>query len=491
MTQVYAVLYTKNGNFLIAKKLDKGYFFANKNGGGSIIKGGKKLNGAGEYALPGGKLNSNEDKKQGAIREFDEETAVKIKREECCLITTRSFKYWFNNEQKQYVAVYFKVKQEILKKIVTEIKNNLDVAKNVVTKIEQDEITSYDQIKKQYKNCPADNELYEVYCWNIENKWDDIKEWKGSKKTGWYYDILKYLKEEILNNKFQDIRLHHSPISLTYLPKQSRRTLMNQLTVTELVQQWMSSGDVTLPSSLPSVFELSDTSATARANYLGNDTSDPDASGIEIYSELQNLPTAVASILNHSQNRADFHPADMSPEVLATRYSAYISEIDNNPFLHLLKSEQSKQSFYSKDYNLLIDQVVNLYAGVTAQDLDALKDSIADMAKSVFGQTKSEDWKNLFSQSTLDISDEDNPILFIYYTSLHMGHDETGKSEVNEQDYMVRKTEYLVLPDLIKAHAYQLASLDKKSVDAWAGDSTSPERNDAKLCFTVKPFRTL
>lgn len=266
---------------------------------------------------------------------------------------------------------------------------------------------------------------------------------------------------------------------------------MNQLTVTELVQQWMSSGDVTLPSSLPSVFELSDTSATARANYLGNDTSDPDASGIEIYSELQNLPTAVASILNHSQNRADFHPADMSPEVLATRYSAYISEIDNNPFLHLLKSEQSKQSFYSKDYNLLIDQVVNLYTGVTAQDLDALKDSIADMAKSVFGQTKSEDWKNLFSQSTLDISDEDNPILFIYYTSLHMGHDETGKSEVNEQDYMVRKTEYLVLPDLIKAHAYQLASLDKKSIDAWAGDSTSPERNDAKLCFTVKPFRTL
>jgi hypothetical protein len=249
--------------------------------------------------------------------------------------------------------------------------------------------------------------------------------------------------------------------------------------------------DPILPSSLSSLFEVSGTAATARANMLGTDTSDPAATGLEIYTKTDNLPTAVASILSHSQNKANFHPADTRPEKLAAAYSAYITEIDNNPFLHLLQSQQDKQSFYSKDYNLLIDQVVNLYKGVTSDDIAVLKNSITEMAKSVFGQEESEDWKNLFSQATLDMSNLENPTILIYYTVLHMKHSQEGKSDVSEQDYEVRQTQYLILPDLIKAHAGTLASLDTKSVDDWLGESTSPETKNAKLCFKVKPFRTL
>jgi hypothetical protein len=263
---------------------------------------------------------------------------------------------------------------------------------------------------------------------------------------------------------------------------------MYNLTVRELINQWMNVDSI-LPSSLPSLFEISEASATARANMLGTDTSDPEATGMAIYTETNNLPTAVASILNHTQQKANFHPADTNPEKLAAAYSTYIAEIDKNPFLHLLSSEQSKQSFQSKDYNLLIDQVVSLYKGVSSQDLDAIKSSISEMAKSVFGQEKSEDWKNLFSQATLDMSDLANPTMLIYYTSLHMKHEKDGKSEVSEQDYEVRKTKYIILPDLIKAHAGTLAKLDKKSVDDWMSDSTSPEKKNARPCFNVKPFR--
>ncbi|MOA69550.1 hypothetical protein D3C78_1978070 [compost metagenome] len=54
---------------------------------------------------------------------------------------------------------------------------------------------------------------------------------------------------------------------------------------------------------------------------------------------------------------------------------------------------------------------------------------------------------------------------------------------MQEQDYEVRMATYLVLPDLIRAHASTLAGLDKKSVDSWMNDSTSPERPNVKLCF--------
>ena len=255
--------------------------------------------------------------------------------------------------------------------------------------------------------------------------------------------------------------------------------------VRDIVDTWIHimPGGVVLPLADDKV------AATARGNFLGRDTSDPDAQGEAIYSDPLNLPTAIASLLNHSQNRANFHPAGMPPEKLAEAFNAYVKEIDSNPFFHLLSNEADKEAFYSSDYNLLIDQVVNLYKGVSSEDLNQIKDAISDMAKSVFGQQKSEQWMNLFSLSAIDMSDLQNPKFYLYYTALHMMHENSGKPKVSEQDYEVRATTYLILPDLIRAQAKKLAGIDKKTVDDWLGDATSPEQSNPKLCFTPKPFR--
>ncbi|MCF1502802.1 hypothetical protein L0F51_03345 [Afifella sp. H1R] len=223
--------------------------------------------------------------------------------------------------------------------------------------------------------------------------------------------------------------------------------------------------------------------ATARGSTLGDDNSDPQANDTEIYSEPENLPTAISSIMNHAQKRSNFHPASSPPEDLYERYNDYITEVDDTPFFHLEKHDYVKQTFYSKDYNKLIDQVVSLYDSVSAGDQEKIKEDITDMAKSVFGENKSEQWRNLFSQSTIDFSNLSRPRVFIYYTTLYMRHEENGKSEVNEQEYMVHRTEYAVLSDLIHAYANELASLDKTSVDDWLDDSTTPERESAALCF--------
>lgn len=260
---------------------------------------------------------------------------------------------------------------------------------------------------------------------------------------------------------------------------------MNDVLVRDTVTSWLH----VLPQAPSPPVIQDDVSATARGTFLGQDTSDPDAKGVAIYSDTTNLPTAIASILNHSQTRAKFHPASTKPEDLAAAFAAYVTEIDGNPFFHLETNENDRQVFNSKDYNLLIDQVVNLYKGVSSEDLNQIKDAITDMAKSVFGQERSEQWKNIFSQSTIDMSDLQNPKFYLYYTSLHMLHQKSGKSDVSEQDYEVRTTTYLILPDLIKVHAQSLADLDKKSVDEWLSGSTSPERPNAELCFRPARFQ--
>lgn len=224
--------------------------------------------------------------------------------------------------------------------------------------------------------------------------------------------------------------------------------------------------------------------ATSSGLFLGNNTSDTTAAGRDIYSNPKNLPTAISSILNHAQTRADFHPASTPPDKLANHFKAYVTEIDKTPFFHLLEHRDAKQEFYSKNYNVLIDQIANLYDGVSNSDREKLKTAIKELARSVFSEVKSNRWENLFSQSTIDYSNPAEPHIFIYYTKLHFGHDATSsKSEVNQQTYTVSKTKYAILPNLIEAYADKLASLDKTSVDDWLSSSTSPADKNVKLCI--------
>jgi hypothetical protein len=64
-----------------------------------------------------------------------------------------------------------------------------------------------------------------------------------------------------------------------------------------------------------------------------------------------------------------------------------------------------------------------------------------------------------------------------------------GKDGVEEhQSYTVNRAEYKVLAELIHAHASSLAGLDRKSVDDWMNLSSTPERENAKLCFKVPKY---
>ncbi|MDO5978358.1 hypothetical protein [Flavivirga spongiicola] len=253
---------------------------------------------------------------------------------------------------------------------------------------------------------------------------------------------------------------------------------MENTSITQLVESWINvTPDVRFREAPEGKKQ-----AVARGNMLGSDTSDPDSEGSAIYTESQNLPTAVASILSHVQDRADFHPTSLSTEQLAVYFQDYIKEVDKTPFFALFKNEKTKSKYESKNYNVLIDQIVSLYEGISKSDENAMKESISNMAKSVFSKETKEDWKNIFSQSTIDMSNPLQPRIFIYYTTLHMKYVK-GKSEVNLQEFEVNRTEYVILPDLIRAYANKLTALDKKSVDDWMGDATSPERKGAKLCF--------
>jgi hypothetical protein len=230
---------------------------------------------------------------------------------------------------------------------------------------------------------------------------------------------------------------------------------------------------------------------TARGSFLGQNTSDPAARGELIFTDPQNLPTAVAILLTHAQNRADFHPVSANPASLLDGFLRYLAEIRSCPAFTETLNDQRQEFFDSSDYNVLVNQIAQTYVGVSHKDQLLLAQSMANMYRSVMSSDHAELWFNLFTQTTIDYSRPDDTRIYLYFTTLHMRHEvqHSGKTEtvLSEQTYFVRRAIYRVLPDVIGSNAKTFAALVYVNVDTWLNMATSPERADAlPLCFEVR-----
>ncbi|MDO1529819.1 NUDIX domain-containing protein [Fulvimonas sp. R45] len=185
--QVYACVYTANGDFLLGTKPALGYYFSS--GGGSLHPNGQPLNGGGRYALPGGRRERGESTRDGAAREWQEETACPMS------INQASSHEWGT----AYGAGYFRQPDGDLQGMLDLITNDvLPAAALAVRDITNGTITAYPQIFALFPDAPADNELAAMTLWNVVTDWARIQQWDGDPTIGWYYNILKYLREDIL-----------------------------------------------------------------------------------------------------------------------------------------------------------------------------------------------------------------------------------------------------------------------------------------------------
>jgi ADP-ribose pyrophosphatase YjhB (NUDIX family) len=201
--QVYAVLYSGEGNFLMGHKPDSGYFFHNSNGiGGKTYPDGVVLNGAGKSALPGGKLEGS-DTVKGAQKEFQEECGAMISFSSSALIIDketyplRATDVW-KPISTGYCAAFFKVDDKDLSEIAYIIQEtNLLQARTVMVKIVSGEITDYATISSSYPYCPVDNELEKAEIWNLKTDAEQIAALGKDEDTDWYCAILDQLKKII------------------------------------------------------------------------------------------------------------------------------------------------------------------------------------------------------------------------------------------------------------------------------------------------------
>ncbi len=230
--------------------------------------------------------------------------------------------------------------------------------------------------------------------------------------------------------------------------------------------------------------------ATSRGDFLGQDNSDPAAKGERIFTDFNNLPMAVATILNHTMNKADFHPETQPPGQLSLALKRYVYELSQMPFFHKEFHDTVPGRIDSKDYNILINNIVALYKDFPPAYLEDIKISIGNMARSVFANVNGEGYINLFAAFTISVVNNARPVVMIYESRLRMYHGTNGKEEVSIQEYTVNRNIYDISYEIIKANAALLTSLMTTSVFKWIQNVTSPEEENKKLCFRLRPFNT-
>ncbi len=210
--QCYIILYSNEGYFLIFEKRTEGYFFQ-----GTIYppNGTPIHNGPGLFAFPGGALHAGEQPYLGCLREFIEECGndidfgFEIGQPQSLAtlndvrINNLTFDILSSNiatSVGNYHALYLEFTIDDLRDIQYVILNtNFDQANQVRNDIHYNEIRNYNDIFQGYPFCPLDDELGDVQLWQIEREINEIRLLDQNVATDWYYDMIVYLANTILN----------------------------------------------------------------------------------------------------------------------------------------------------------------------------------------------------------------------------------------------------------------------------------------------------
>ena len=196
---VYAVVHDGTGRFFIFTKRARAYFFSKKGGGGTVLPQGSEPHGAGDHALPGGALESDDaqDRRAGALREFLEETGVDLSNNQWA---PQAWPAPYADQEGKYYGSYFEFNPQAFDNLSNAIQGNLHNGDLAAQAVQAGQYWGqYDALRNAFPASPPDNELAANRTWNLSDPgiWDTIQGWESDENKGWFYQFLDNLRTHI------------------------------------------------------------------------------------------------------------------------------------------------------------------------------------------------------------------------------------------------------------------------------------------------------
>lgn len=147
--------------------------------------------------------------------------------------------------------------------------------------------------------------------------------------------------------------------------------------------------------------------------------------------------TGLTTILDIARIVSNFNPALPNDKNNVPAYETYVTKILQNPLIHLLDSSRKTFKRKTSNWNETIEQIADLYDGITETDKKKIIKSLKDLANSASSSSSEKQTEKLFTQST--ICCDENIDIYIYSSSVTM-EERNGKHNVKQVEFDILAT---------------------------------------------------
>ncbi|MCL2225442.1 MAG: hypothetical protein FWB96_10805 [Defluviitaleaceae bacterium] len=193
------------------------------------------------------------------------------------------------------------------------------------------------------------------------------------------------------------------------------------------------------------------------------------------------------SVLSMARKASKYDPnGDINNSKNSERFKDYIKRVVDAPFFHLTMSEYSTYHRKEKNWDAAIDEIANLYDGVSADDKNKIRDSIKLLAKTAASNTNTKSSNNLFAVSTINSPTKSDVInIFLYSSFIQMEESESKGSHSMQSDVTINRIALDFHISAWKPLAAKVAAKHIRLVDDWLEDNKTEESDQfTKLNLT-------
>ncbi|KAF9992274.1 hypothetical protein BGZ80_002840 [Entomortierella chlamydospora] len=176
----------------------------------------------------------------------------------------------------------------------------------------------------------------------------------------------------------------------------------------------------------------------------------PPTNPVDLFRVPKNHANAVGCIWTFFSEKTGFIPA-MGLKGQADKFPDYIEQISTFLGFYLEFNRQSGRKQTSNNINLIINDIKSMYDGVLDVNIKGIVDSLNNMAKTIANS----------SHDKIDDSPNHSNMLYvsIFYCTLSMTVDNSGKKTYHEQEYYVNRSVFVVNSSFLTAYALDLSTL--------------------------------
>ncbi len=188
------------------------------------------------------------------------------------------------------------------------------------------------------------------------------------------------------------------------------------------------------------------------------------------------------SVMTMARTKAGFDPTNIDDKDSSNKFSQYSKNLQYAPFFHLISADVSHMEHDEKSWDNVINNVLDLYDGVSSTDKEGIRKSLGNIAKAAMNKAGTTQTKNLFVQSEINYDNEIK--VYVFWSKIQMTYDQ-GKSTSTQEIVDISKLELQFDKVMWPYYASMVLKYNISFIEEWLKENAIPQQKDVleTVCF--------